>query len=130
MPVLVVVLLGGFLVNFLWCLFLNFRNKTKGDYTRSDVSLIQNYFFAGLAGVLWCSQFICFKTGEPEMGKIAYVGWAVLMASMIMFGTLLGVLLGEWKGTSPRTRQLLAGGLVLLLGSSIIAGISGFLSQT
>jgi L-rhamnose-H+ transport protein len=63
------------------------------------------------------------------MGKTAYVGWAVLMASAILFSTLLGILLGEWKGTSGRTRTLLAGGLVLLLGSSVIAGYSGYLGQ-
>lgn len=129
MPVLVVVLLGGFVVNSLWCLFLNLKNKTIGDYVKSDAPIIGNLVFAGLAGAIWCSQFICFKTGEPAMGKMAYVGWAVLMASAIMFSTLLGILLGEWRGTSNRTRTFLALGLVCLLASSIIAGISGHLGQ-
>jgi len=129
MPVLVVVLLGGFTINFLWCLFLNLKNKTAGDYTRSDVPLVGNLVFAGLAGAIWCSQFICFKTGEPAMGKTAYVGWAVLMATAILFGTLLGVFLGEWKGTSGRTRSLLAAGLVLLVLTAFITGYSGYLSQ-
>lgn len=128
MPVLVVVLLGGFVVNCLWCLYLNFKNKTTGDYSRSGAPLIANFLFAALAGALWCSQFICFKTGETAMGDISYVGWAVLMASMIMFGTLLGILLGEWKGTSSRTRNLLTVGLVLLFLSSVIAAYSGYLT--
>ena len=63
------------------------------------------------------------------MGKMAYIGWAVLMASAILFSTLLGILLGEWKGTSGKTRGLLAAGLVLLLCSSVVAGYSGKLSQ-
>ena len=130
MPVLVVVLLGGFTVNFLWCLFLNLKNGTIGDYTRKDAPLAGNLLFAGIAGAIWCSQFICFKTGEPAMGPTAYVGWAVLMASAILFSTLLGIFLGEWNGTSSRTRALLATGLLLLLGSSIIAGYSGYLGQT
>ena len=113
MPVLVVVLLGGFVVNFLWCLILNVKNKTAGDYTKADTPLLGNLVFAGLAGAIWCSQFICFKTGEPAMGEPAYIGWAVLMASAILFSTLLGIFLGEWKGTSGRTRSLLAAGLVL-----------------
>jgi L-rhamnose-H+ transport protein len=130
MPVLVVVLLGGFTVNFLWCLFLNAKNKTLGDYTKAGAPLAANIVFAGLAGAIWCSQFICFKTGEPAMGPTAYVGWAVLMASAILFSTLLGLMLGEWKGTSNRTRGLLAAGLVLLLASSVIAAYSGYLKQT
>lgn len=130
MPVLVVVLLGGFTVNFLWCLFLNAKNKTMGDYTKGGVPLVGNIVFAGLAGAIWCSQFICFKTGEPKMGDTAYIGWAVLMASAILFSTLLGIFLGEWKGTSSRTRSLLAGGLVLLLASSVVAGYSGYLGKS
>jgi L-rhamnose-H+ transport protein len=128
-PVLVVVLLGGFVVNFVWCLYLNAKNKTLGDYAKPGAPLLGNLGFAGLAGAIWCSQFICFKTGEPAMGQIAYVGWAVLMASAILFSTLLGILLGEWKGTSSRTRLLLALGLLLLIGSSILAAYSGYLSQ-
>ncbi|MCX6902792.1 MAG: rhamnose/proton symporter RhaT [Verrucomicrobia bacterium] len=129
MPVLVVVLFGGFLVNFLWCAMLNVKNKTCGDYTRTATPILGNLLFAGLAGAIWCSQFICFKTGEPAMGKTAYVGWAVLMASAILFSTLLGIFLGEWKGTSNRTRSRLALGLFLLLMSSVIAGYSGSLGQ-
>jgi len=129
MPVLVVVLAGGFTVNFLWCLFLNLKNKTIGDYVKSRAPLAGNLIFAGIAGAVWCSQFICFKTGEPTMGKTAYVGWAVLMASSILFSSLLGILLGEWKGTSGRTRSLLATGLVLLILSTVLAGYSGYLSQ-
>jgi len=122
MPVLVVVLLGGLVVNVLWCLLLNAKNGTFGDYTRSSAPLAANLLFAALAGAIWCSQFICFKTGEPRMGELGYVGWAVLMASAILFSTLLGVLLGEWKGVSARTRGLLAAGLLVLVASAVLSG--------
>ena len=32
LPVLVVILLGGFTTNFIWCLFLNLRNRTGTQY--------------------------------------------------------------------------------------------------
>jgi L-rhamnose-H+ transport protein len=130
MPVLVVVLLGGFVVNFGWCLFLNIKNKTTGDYTRPNTPLATNLIFAGLAGAIWCSQFICFKTGEPAMGKLSYVGWSVLMASAILFSAVLGICLGEWKNTSARTRLLLALGLAFLTASAVVSGYSGYLSKT
>ena len=129
MPVLVVVLLGGFTVNFLWCVFLNLKNKTTGDYVKASSPILGNLLFAGIAGAIWCSQFVCFKTGEPAMGKTAYVGWALLMASAIMFSSLLGIMLGEWKGTSARTRRLLGAGLAMLLASAVVAGYSGKLGQ-
>jgi L-rhamnose-H+ transport protein len=32
LPLLIVILLGGFTTNFLWCVFLNIRNKTGSEY--------------------------------------------------------------------------------------------------
>jgi L-rhamnose-H+ transport protein len=129
MPVLVVVLAGGCAVNVLWCLFLNAKNKTFGDYVKRDAPLAANLFFAGLAGAIWCSQFICLKTGEPAMGETKYIGFAVLMASAILFSTMLGIFLGEWRGTSRRTRTLLALGLALLLASAAIGAYSGYCAK-
>jgi hypothetical protein len=128
-PVLIVVLLGGFVVNFGYCLILNLKNKTVGDYVKAGTPLAGNFIFAGLAGAIWTSQFVCLKCGEPAMGKQAYVGFAVLMASAILFSTVLGVALGEWRNTSRRTRWLLACGLVLLLASAVVSGYSNYLKQ-
>jgi L-rhamnose-H+ transport protein len=130
MPVLAVALLGGFVVNSTWCLILNLKNKSAGDYlSAKGASLSKNYAFAALAGLIWCSQFICFKVGQPAMGKTDYVGWAVLMASQVLFGSLLGIALGEWRGTGRRTRALLAAGIILLVASSVVAGYSSKLAQ-
>jgi L-rhamnose-H+ transport protein len=126
-PVLVVVLMGGFVINGGWCMVLNFRNRTVGDYVSSSAPKLNNLFFAGLAGAIWCLQFVCFKTGEPRMGNTSYIGWAVLMASSILFSQLLGIWLGEWKGTGGKTRGLLAAGLLLLIASSVLAGYAGSL---
>ena len=126
-PVLVVVLFGGFIVNGGWCIVLNLKNRTGGDYINSKTPITNNLFFAGIAGAIWCAQFVCFKTGEPRMGSTSYIGWAVLMASTILFSQVLGILMGEWKGTGGKTRGLLAAGLVLLICSSVLAGYSGSL---
>ena len=129
MPVLVVVLLGGFAVNALWCLFLNLKNKTTGDYVKSGSPLAVNFIFAGLAGAIWCAQMICLKRGEPVMGSNAYIGWSVMFSGAILFSTLIGIGLGEWRSTSARTRMLLVLGLVCLVVSSVISGYSGYLKQ-
>ena len=129
MPVLVVVLLGGFVVNAVWCLYLNLKNKTAGDYVKADAPILTNLLLASLAGAIWCSQFICFKTGEPAMGQTAYVGWALLMACQILFSSLLGAFfLGEWRSTGSRTRTLLAVGLGLLILTAVLTGYSGYLA--
>jgi L-rhamnose-H+ transport protein len=79
--------------------------------------VVSNIFFAGLAGVIWAMQFVCQKVGEPAMGDLAYVGFAIVMGSAIFFSSLVGVLLGEWKGVGSRTKTLLVLGIVTLLVS-------------
>ena len=126
-PVLVVVLLGGFSINVVWCLYLNFRNGTAGDYFKAGTPLAVNFVFAGLAGAIWCSQFIFFKMADTKIGAYAFAGWTVLMSSSIFFSSLLGVALGEWKGVSRRTKSLLVAGLVILVVSLVIIGYGNYL---
>ncbi len=121
-PVLVVVLLGGFTVNFIWCLYLNLKNRTTSDYTKPGVPLAANAIFAGLAGFIWCLQFIIFKVADSKVGEIGFAGWTVFMSSMIIFSTLLGIGLGEWKGVSSRTKSLLTASLAVLVASLLIIG--------
>ena len=117
-PVLVVVLLGGFAVNAAWCLWQNAKNRTGADYTNTATPITANICFAGLAGVIWAMQFVCQKVGEPAMGKdLAYIGFAVVMGAAIFFSSLVGVLLGEWKGVGQKTKMLLGLGIAILLVS-------------
>lgn len=120
MPVLVTVLWGGFLVNAAWCLQQNLKNRSFGDYRKGGM----NFAFAGLAGVIWAMQFACQKIGEPAMGEIKYISFAVVMGSCVLFSSLLGACLGEWKGTSAKTRGALALGLVILAASIAIAVVA------
>ncbi len=121
-PVLVVVLLGGFTVNALWCLFLNVKNKTLGDYTRQDAPMVNNLIFAGAAGAIWCLQFICYKIADSKSGDFAFAGWTVFMSSMIIFSSLLGIVMQEWKGASSRTKSLLFASLAILVTSLVTIG--------
>ncbi len=115
MPVLVVVLWGGLVVNVAWCLWQNGRNGTFADYGRMVKTAAPAW--AALAGVIWACQFACQKIGEPQMGDLKYIGFAVVMGSSIFFSSLLGLLMGEWKGTGAKTKGCLALGILVLLVS-------------
>ena len=126
MPVLVVVLWGGFVVNVVWCLWQNAKNGSFCDYRPSSNSsfFILNFSFASLAGIIWAMQFVCQKVGEPMMGDIRYISFAIVMGSCVLFSSLLGVFLGEWKGTGARTRVALVVGLLVLavsIGLAVVA---------
>ena len=122
MAVLVVVLLGGFAVNAAWCLWQMAKNRGKADAEQgTKAPVVANIFFAGLAGVIWACQFACQKYGEPIVGDdMAYIGFAVVMGSSVMFSSVLGILLGEWKGTGKKTKAYLAIGICVLVASFVI----------
>ena len=122
-PALVVVLWGGFAVNLVWCLYENFKSGSIRDYLAptGKASVPLNFLLAASAGVLWASQSACQKIGEPALGDIRFVSFALVMGACVMFSTLLGVLLGEWRGTGRRTRLALASGILVLLISIGIA---------
>ncbi|MGQ9574761.1 MAG: L-rhamnose/proton symporter RhaT [Thermoguttaceae bacterium] len=120
LPVLVVVLLGGFTVNFLWCLLLHAKNHTGGDYLKAASPILLNLLLAALAGAIWYSQLACYTMGDSQIGKYKFSGWSVFMSAQIVFSSLWGIVLLEWKGASARTRKLLAAGLVILVASMAI----------
>ncbi len=118
MPVLVVVLWGGFLVQAAWCLQQHSKNATFGDYTRFSP---RNAILGASVGLIWVMQFVCQKTGEPLVGAdLKYISWAVLMASTILFSTIVAIMTGEWKGTSAKTRGCLTLGLAVLIVSFLV----------
>ena len=174
LPVLIVVMLGGFTTNFLWCAGLSLRNKSGGEYLgrsssaaaflddrraaevsaseavepwdpkamssgtatlpaqagrATSLPLAANYGFAALAGIIWYLQFFFYTMGQTKMGKaFEFSNWTLHMASIMIFSMLWGVALKEWAGTSRRTHGLIALGLALLIGSTLIIGYGNYLS--
>ena len=115
MPVLMVVLWGGLVVNAAWCLWQNKKNGTFADYGKMVKTAAPAW--ASIAGIIWACQFACQKIGEPQMGDLKYIGFAVVMGSSIFFSSVLGLFMGEWKGTGAKTKGCLALGILVLLVS-------------
>jgi L-rhamnose-H+ transport protein len=122
MPVIMVVLWGGFVVQAAWVLQQHFKNGTFGDYVKPE-HRGENWVLASLVGVIWVFQFVCQKAGEPLMGDLKYISFAIVMASTILFSTLAGILFGEWKGVGARTKVFLALGTAVLLVSFVVISL-------
>jgi L-rhamnose-H+ transport protein len=167
LPVLVVVLAGGFTTNFIWCLVLNNRNQTAYQYFHSEIRgkvptrseeyiletttdapgeemaaaaalartnartlrapMLPNYLFSALAGTTWYFQFFFYTMGETQMGRFKFSSWTLHMASIIIFSTLWGIALKEWKGAGLRTKWLVAFSLLVLVGSTVVVGYGNYL---
>jgi L-rhamnose-H+ transport protein len=97
----IVILWGGLTTNFIWCMILNARNKTFGNYTDKKTPLIKNYIFCGLAGTTWFLQFFFYGMGESKLGNGAS-SWILHMAFIILIANMWGLLLKEWKGVSKK----------------------------
>jgi L-rhamnose-H+ transport protein len=137
LPVLVIVLAGGFTTNLIWCVALNIRNRSGREYlhaasvpgdkgTGAGGELFRNYMFSALAGIIWYLQFFCYSMGAAQMGRYGFSSWTLHMASIIIFSTLWGIALKEWRGTSGRTHALVGAGLAILVSSTIIVGYGNF----
>jgi L-rhamnose-H+ transport protein len=170
LPVLVVLLAGGFTTNFIWCLILNQRNRTGYQYFQSEIRradldrneehiletgtdapgeemaatavlvrteadtlrapMLANYLFSTLAGTTWYFQFFFYTMGETQMGRYKFSSWTLHMASIIIFSTLWGIALKEWKGAGLRTKWLVAFSLLVLIGSTVVVGYGNYLGAT
>ena len=117
----VVLLWGGLTTNFIWCMFLNARNKTFGDYTNKKTPLKRNYFFAALAGTIWFLQFFFYGMGESKLGNGAS-SWILHMAFIILVANIWGIVLKEWKGVSKKTKTTITIGILVILLSVILVG--------
>lgn len=168
LPVLIVILLGGFTTNFIWCVMLNVKNKTGYEYLAAeqrhpahgkDQSAIENpidapgiemaehsglgskssglriprlgnYFFSALAGVTWYFQFFFYSMGETQMGDYKFSSWTLHMASIMIFSSIWGLALKEWKGSSPKSKGLLFAGLGILILSTVIIGYGNYVGSS
>jgi L-rhamnose-H+ transport protein len=168
LPVLVVVLAGGFTTNFIWCVILNIRNRTGHQYFQSEIRsaipirreehileavtdapgeemavaiavaqdvdvsapMFANYLFSALAGTTWYMQFFFYTMGETQIGRYKFSSWTLHMASIIIFSTLWGISLREWKGASGRTWLLVALSLLVLVSSTVIVGYGNYIGAS
>jgi len=91
------------------------------------VPMLANYLFSALAGVTWYFQFFFYTMGETQMGRYKFSSWTLHMASIIIFSTLWGVALHEWRGASSRTVRLVVLSLAVLIASTIVVGYGNYL---
>ncbi len=122
LPATLLVTLGGFVTNAVYCFYQNQKNKTWGDYKKSAV-WGNNLLFCALAGVLWYSQFFGLSLGKgflTESPTLTTLAFCILMALNVVFSNVWGIILKEWKGCSRQTIAVLMLGIVVLIVSTFI----------
>jgi L-rhamnose-H+ transport protein len=117
----IIILWGGLTTNLIWCLILNYRNKTFGDYVNRKTPILSNIIFSALAGTTWFLQFFFYGMGESRLGN-GPSSWILHMAFIILVANLWGLVLREWKGVSRRTMITVVLGIIVILVSVLLVG--------
>ena len=125
-----VILWGGFTTNFVWCVFLIVKNKTGGEFFKTEnIPRLSNYVFSAIAGTTWYFQFFFYGMGTTKMGQYDFSSWTLHMAFIIIFSNLWGILLHEWRGTGSGARSLITAGILVLILSTIVVGFGNYLAE-
>lgn len=124
----IVILWGGLTTNFIWCMVLNARNKSFGDYTNKKTPLKYNYLFSALAGTTWFLQFFFYGMGESKLGN-GPSSWILHMAFIILVANMWGLVLKEWKGVNKKTTTTIAIGIITIILSVLVVGRGNYLHE-
>jgi L-rhamnose-H+ transport protein len=127
LPAILLITMGGFITNAVYCIFQNIKNKTGKDYFSVPKKVfINNLLFCALAGILWYSQFFGLALGKSfltEGSVMMLFSWSILMSLNVTFSNVWGILLKEWKGAGTKTIVVLAAGMLILIFSLILPNL-------
>lgn len=111
-----------FLWNFLYCVHLLNRNKTAKLFREPGSGTY--WTLAALMGVIWLAGMAAYGSGALVLGNLGTsVGWVIFISAIILFGNLLGLMTGEWKGSSWKATTTMLAGVAILVLAVVIAGI-------
>ena len=122
LPATLLVTVGGFLANAVYCFWQNSRNNTWGDYSKGSV-WGNTALFCLLAGGLWYSQFFGLSLGKgflTESPTLMTLSFCILMALNVVFSNVWGIILKEWQGCSRKTITVLVVGIAVLVLSCFL----------
>jgi L-rhamnose-H+ transport protein len=113
-PIWALTVTGGFVSNFLYCVYLLNKNHTWAVFREGNPSASWPLGF--LMGLLWFGGVVFYGMGAASLGSLGnIVGWPILMTLDIIVGVFWGALSGEWKGASHRAWVYNWAGIGILL---------------
>jgi L-rhamnose-H+ transport protein len=119
-------LLGMFLANALYCLYLFNKNKTWKDYRKPGT---RHYFVLGvIMGIIWMASVAIFGRGSALMGDLGKsAGWGMWMGLTVLVSNFWGFASGEWKGVKGTPLKLMVTGALVMVVAIGFIGYSATL---
>ncbi|MHC4122763.1 MAG: L-rhamnose/proton symporter RhaT [Planctomycetota bacterium] len=123
----VVVLFGGFVINFVYTVFLLVKNKSYKTYFEKGA--MKGYISVVLTGVMFFLALGLYGQGAAIMGDFGpVIGWTMFLALSLLVSGGWGIGAGEWKGVPKPLKVLLWGDAVLIV-SWIILGYAQYVQN-
>lgn len=125
LPAYVIIMGGGALVNFAYCFTrLGFVKNISlaRDLAQPRRILLINASLAAAGGIMWYFQFFFYAWGEANVpARLFFINWMLHMSLYVLFGGIVGLSLGEWRGAGKRpVRWLWVGMLIIILAANLI----------
>lgn len=126
LPAYVLIMGGGALVNWAYCLFRlwTLKHNPLDDMRLPGRELVANTALAATGGIMWYLQFFFYAWGAANIPqRLSYVNWMLHMSLYVLCGGLLGLGLGEWKGVGSRPVRLLWAGILIIILAANLVGL-------
>ena len=121
---------GAFISTLFYCLYLHKKEKTFNQYGNANGNnLSSNYLLSILTGLLWYGQFFFYGLGHVRMGTYKFTSWAIHMIMLVLFSSVAGLLMKEWKRCSSKTLRWLVGALLVLVIAILLLTYGNYLGE-
>src|SRR6187200_717819 len=121
---------GAFISTLIYCLYLHNKDKTFHQYgNASGNNLSVNYLLSILTGLLWYGQFFFYGLGHVRMGAYKFTSWAIHMIMLVLFSSVAGLIMKEWKQCSSKTLRWLFGALLVLVIAILLLTYGNYLGE-
>jgi L-rhamnose-H+ transport protein len=105
---------AGSLPNLVYCGWLMRRHESARLLWQAPVAAAWTRAIA--MGLLWGGSIFLYGAATPKLGRFGpSVGWPLSLAVGLLVANLMGLLLGEWRGTSALARRRMYAGIATLL---------------
>ncbi len=79
---------------------------------------------AASGGILWYFQFFFYAWGAANIpSRLFFINWMLHMSGYVLFGGLVGLALGEWKGAGQRPVRWLWLGMLVIIAAANLVGL-------
>ena len=115
----VVVLLGAYLMNAGYAIFLLIKNNSWDSFRTANAT--KAYRWSIVAGLFWFAALGIYGQGSALMGSIGpVIGWPMLLGLSLIISNIWAYRSGEWSGAAKPLRVLVIGLGVLILASVVL----------